>query len=355
MSDNLPVVASPGAAPTLLRPIAKAADFIAVHTETAALIRDALQKDRDYGKVPGTAKDTLLKPGAERLCLAFGLRAAFEIMEQEVDHDRENRHKGGVSYGLYRFSVRCLVYGPDGREVGQGIGSCSSLESKYISRPRDSENTVLKMAKKRALVDAVLSTLGLSDRFTQDVEEMRANEDAAQPIPTGVSVDERVRNAGLYFRRTIGGTPEQLAELQAAVPANTWHDVALEAERKGIATFAALMRFAKEGVAPEPQEAIDAEFSEAALDPSPEAEKYRKFVFAATAQKGIEYTGDGRRAVLAFLNESRFAPKGGWTSSTQLDDLAWEERAGALRRWIEEGEPIPVLDAYIAQQGSLAV
>jgi hypothetical protein len=33
-------------------------------------------------------------------------------------------------------------------------------------------NTVLKMAKKRALVDAVLTVLGASDIFTQDIEDM---------------------------------------------------------------------------------------------------------------------------------------------------------------------------------------
>src|SRR5690606_23849470 len=59
-----------------------------------------------------------------------------------------------------------------GLVIGSGMGSCSSLESKYISRPRDLENTILKMAKKRAYVDATLSTFGLSDQFTQDVEDM---------------------------------------------------------------------------------------------------------------------------------------------------------------------------------------
>src|SRR5690606_10620038 len=56
--------------------------------------------------------------------------------------------------------------------IGEGVGSCSTMESKYIDRPRDCENTALKMAKKRAYVDATLTTFGLSDQFTQDVEDM---------------------------------------------------------------------------------------------------------------------------------------------------------------------------------------
>ena len=242
----------PSASPALLRPIAKPADFIAVHTETAALIRDALQEGQDYGKIPGTAKNTLLKPGAERLCLAFGLRAAFEIMEQEVDHDRANPHKGNqVSYGLYRYVVRCVLHGPDGREVGQGIGSCSTLESKYVSRPRDSENTALKMAKKRALVDGVLSTLGLSDRFTQDVEDVRDDEGAAHEATTqagapasyldltrDVTMQEQAEATA--FAKSVGMDGPGLARLKAATTID-WRFVALEGRRLKVATFGAIL------------------------------------------------------------------------------------------------------------------
>ena len=38
--------------------------------------------------------------------------------------------------------------------------------------PADYYNTVLKMAKKRAFVDAILTTTGASDIFTQDIEDM---------------------------------------------------------------------------------------------------------------------------------------------------------------------------------------
>ncbi len=41
--------------------------------------------------------------------------------------------------------------------------------------PADDYNTVLKMAKKRALVDAVLTATAASDIFTQDLEDITAN------------------------------------------------------------------------------------------------------------------------------------------------------------------------------------
>jgi hypothetical protein len=62
--------------------------------------------------------------------------------------------------------------------LGDGIGECTSLEKKWHERrdgtilnASDSCNTILKMAKKRALVDAVLTVLGASDIFTQDIED----------------------------------------------------------------------------------------------------------------------------------------------------------------------------------------
>lgn len=157
-----------------LRPVARPVELIEAHKEAATVIREALEDGRDYGAIPGAGpKKVLLKPGAERLCVAFGLRPAYDVVSYEADHDRvvqyHDRRRGeSTSVGLYRYVVKCKLE-RDGVVVGEGVGSCSTMEQKYVSRPRDSENTVLKMAKKRALVDAVLGTLSLSDRFTQDV------------------------------------------------------------------------------------------------------------------------------------------------------------------------------------------
>jgi hypothetical protein len=174
--------------PGMLRPVAAPTEVLEVQNETRSLIEKTLKAGRDYGVVPGTrGKPTLHKPGAERINAAFAVRAVYEIIEKESDHDHENHFYGKyddkegpptTSYGLYRYVIICRLFHREANvEVGQGVGSCSSLESKYISRPRDSENTVLKMAKKRAYVDATLSTFGLSDQFTQDIEDFpRADE-----------------------------------------------------------------------------------------------------------------------------------------------------------------------------------
>ena len=64
------------------------------------------------------------------------------------------------------------------------MGAANTRETKYRSRDAYTlDNTVLKMGKKRALVDATLMVGSLSDIFTQDLEDFEP-EDAGQPSLT---------------------------------------------------------------------------------------------------------------------------------------------------------------------------
>lgn len=179
----------------LVRPTSNPAEVIEAHKEIAAMVAEVLEDGVDYGEIPGTeGKKALFKAGAERLAFSVGASLELEVLEREIDHDREvpwtktkwtgpkgNRkaiESHGLARGLYRYVVKCrLVRREDGAVLGEGIGSCSTMESKYIDRPRDTENTVLKMAKKRASVDAVLSTLALTGRFAPDEPEDDGTDD----------------------------------------------------------------------------------------------------------------------------------------------------------------------------------
>src|SRR5918999_4508227 len=44
-----------------------------------------LRRDVDYGRIPGTEKLTLLKPGAEKLTTFFGLSTRFQLIERIED------------------------------------------------------------------------------------------------------------------------------------------------------------------------------------------------------------------------------------------------------------------------------
>lgn len=178
---------------TLMRPSVSPADLIQYHEEMTNLITKALKEGRDYGKIPGCGdKPSLLKPGGERINQAFNAYPVYEVVDKEIDHDRPvhwvKRHKvwdktergkfhwettEGDSIGLYKYVVRCrLINRSTGECVGEGLGACSSMETKFVERPRDTENTCLKMAEKRAFIGATLNTYALSDRFTADIEDM---------------------------------------------------------------------------------------------------------------------------------------------------------------------------------------
>ena len=175
-----------------LRLQVKPDELIRYQGEVADLITKALKLDVDFGVIPGTQKPSLYQPGAERINLAFGVRPEYDIIEKELDHDRPilwNKRKKtgwdkianeptwtitqGESVGLYRYVIKCrLINKASGQEVGEACGSASTLESRYVDRPRENENTVLQQAQKRAFVRATRNTYGISDRFTQDVEDM---------------------------------------------------------------------------------------------------------------------------------------------------------------------------------------
>lgn len=188
-----------------------------------------MKADEHYGVIPGTGgKPSLLKPGAEKLCLMFRLSPSYET-ELAVEEP-----------AFILFRIKCtLTHFPTGRIVASGLGSCSSREEKYGWRkaarkcPRcaketifrsngargsegwycwrkkdgcgatfpagdasiesqesgkkpvenvwDQHNTILKMACKRALVAAVLNGTAASDFFTQDLEDLVEKTTEAAP------------------------------------------------------------------------------------------------------------------------------------------------------------------------------
>ncbi|MBI2407504.1 MAG: hypothetical protein HYV19_04295 [Gemmatimonadetes bacterium] len=185
----------------ILRPLAEPAALIEAQNRARAFVKEVLRDGTDYGTIPGTEGKALLKPGAEKITAGFGCVAVPRILEQEVDHFRDvpwrKRRKEwttgeggrreqvwveqeGRSLGLYRFVVAVDIVDQDGTVRGTGLGSCSTLESKYCDRPRECENTTLKMARKRAHVAAVLDAFGLSDEF-DDIAEEEATAAGAEP------------------------------------------------------------------------------------------------------------------------------------------------------------------------------
>lgn len=113
-----------------------------------------LQEDQDYYVIKG--KKSLAKGGAEKLASIYNLVATFEKDNESLD--MLGNTKGTVAFlcTLSRFGVI----------AGQGRGSDT------MQRNSNDPNKTLKMTQKRAYVDAVIRATGLSDIFTQDIEDM---------------------------------------------------------------------------------------------------------------------------------------------------------------------------------------
>ena len=106
----------------------------------------------------------MLKAGAEHLAQIFKFKTASEIVNRVEVFDK----------GFILYEVATTVYNASGEIIAVGLGSCNTLESKYIKQGLAmSLNTVLKMARKRSYVDAILSATGTSRIFTQDIEELK--------------------------------------------------------------------------------------------------------------------------------------------------------------------------------------
>lgn len=163
------------------------------------VVQSTLKQDHDYGVIPGTGKPTLLKPGAEKILMMFGLTSEYEFLDKTENYEK----------GFFAYTLRCILT-RNGQKITEGVGQCNTMEGKYrfrwvteknipegieketlISRTKEGKygqyneykienddpytlaNTVLKMAKKRAQIDAVLTVGSLSEIFTQDMEDLK--------------------------------------------------------------------------------------------------------------------------------------------------------------------------------------
>lgn len=117
----------------------------------------------DFGIIPNCKKPTLLKSGAEKILNYLGLIARTEITNRVEDY----------SVGFFSYEAKVYLIDYNGVVKGEGLGITNTREGKYAKTNGYAvQNTVLKMAKKRALVDAALNVGNLSARFTQDIEDM---------------------------------------------------------------------------------------------------------------------------------------------------------------------------------------
>jgi hypothetical protein len=233
----------------------------------ARIQRALMDKDVDYGIIPGTPKPTLLKPGAEKLCQAYSLAADFAPERYPGDN---------ITVPALAFVTRCQLHlgSLDGPVVAVGYGEANSWERKHRYRrgelvcpacakegtvlrsknepeyfcwrkkggcgatfpladeritgqsvgdvenpdPWDLGTTLLKMAEKRAFVDATLRATAASGLFTQDMEDQRPPDPASDRVDqeTGEILGERVEHRAADAKPDNGLRTEPWLDISGA-------------------------------------------------------------------------------------------------------------------------------------------
>lgn len=191
------------------------------------IMEEVMQEGTHYGVIPGAGdKPSLWKAGAEKINYTFKLAPHYEELSV-VETD-----------GLISYRIKCiLIHYPTGNIIATGLGACNSKEKKYYTRkvyeskasehekhnalfedeliarnggkykvltiinnPWDIQNTLYKMACKRALIAAVLNGTAASDIFTQDLEEddvtteiVKQQQEQAKPQPKPVNEPQKTQ------------------------------------------------------------------------------------------------------------------------------------------------------------------
>jgi hypothetical protein len=228
-------------------------------------VQTLMNEGSDFGKIPGTDKPTLLKPGAEKLTTFFGLSKRFHLAEKIEDWSGADHNGEPFFYYVYR----CSLFNGDWL-IAESDGSCNSFESKYRYRKAertcpscgaaaiikgkaeygggwlcfakkggcggkfpdgsaeiegqhvgripnpdvcDLVNTIQKMAQKRAFIAATLLAVNASEFFTQDVEDLVVAEEPVGAQPTAPTVATE--------RRPSTSQPPRPAAQPAAAPAQS--------------------------------------------------------------------------------------------------------------------------------------
>ena len=92
-------------------------------TQMNQFVAGQMKKDVDFGKIPGTVKNTLYKPGAEKLTTFFGLTVKFIDEAIVEDFDKP----------LFFYRRKCQLWRGD-LLIAEASGSCNSMEDRYAWR-----------------------------------------------------------------------------------------------------------------------------------------------------------------------------------------------------------------------------
>ncbi|CAB4191581.1 hypothetical protein UFOVP1229_50 [uncultured Caudovirales phage] len=159
-----------------------------------------------------SAKPSLYKAGAEFVCDLMNLLPVYTP-------DKSAWEMLGSPAGT--FVMRCQLYPKGSTHVpenmlGEGLG-CRSVGDK-----KGDANNAIKMAQKSAMVCAVLNSYGLSDLFTQDIEDGGVGREPAKNPPARPAPRVAPRTAASRPVNGLATVNERFQNLKAR-----WKDATL--------------------------------------------------------------------------------------------------------------------------------
>lgn len=245
-----------------LVPLPQDTNTLAMVSERTDIIKQAIKekfkRDKHFGRIPGTQKDVLYKPGAE---LIMGWHKIYEYPEVVEVTQEWGMEKGAQPF--FHFLIRSTIYqyvpGPDGQplrvNLGSALGECNTGESRYSHRwlwpnkmsdamhkqaknegwefrearnggkqykcltekeeIRGLYNTVLKMSQIRALRSSLAKVCATSEFFGDDFDPDApvTSEKATAQNPEVISPNKE-KTSKPKTTKTTGATPKQAAELK---------------------------------------------------------------------------------------------------------------------------------------------
>lgn len=299
-------------------PKAAAALALAMKNAVIEIRQTTLQEGIDFGKVPGTSKDVLLKPGAERLCSAFKLTPEFNGLT--IIEDWQN--------GLFVYRYVCVLRHRETGEIyGSGIGSCNSKESKYAWRwiaedrlPGDLDPLMLEHRDARKTLTEfafAIEKAETSGPYAKSIDYWQMWQDAvansraksitrktstgkelpAFELTTGV-VEYRVSNPDIY---DLVNTIDKMAQKRALIAATLIATNASEFFTQDMEDFASVSGDVVEGKVEDVTPPAEQKNGNGKKDEGPKAPAWWKPVIAAV--KDLPHFGGNKNHVGNALNK----------------------------------------------------
>ena len=134
-------------------------DFGRIHVASKERCQFAKQgRVKDCGDPHHWSKPSLFKPGAEKITGMLGMTVHYPSLP-----DYEQAVLNGTA--LTTVMLRCELRDAHGRVIAEGVGA------RNVSQDYGDMNKTLKMAEKSAHIDATLRCAGLSECYSQDLED----------------------------------------------------------------------------------------------------------------------------------------------------------------------------------------